>query len=286
MARARQVSTARWSRSVHCSGELTCVSAFCRRCAAGRGSTDRAEPTRLEWCQTAPVGAPDPPAKEVFVTAVDAGTTAILAPTRSRGVRATLRAYVALTKPRIIELLLVTTVPTMFLAAGGVPDLGLVLATLVGGTLAAGAANSLNCYVDRDIDQIMVRTGHRPLATASVSPREALVFGVVLSVASLTLMAVWVGRPGNLPHRVCDCLLRLCLHGWTKAAHVVEHRVGRDRGLHAGAHWLVGGHGLVVVVCSVAVSCGVLVDAATFLGAGDSVQGRLCRCRRADASCC
>ena len=127
------------------------------------------------------------------MTAVDASTAAILAPTRRRGVRATLRAYLALTKPRIIELLLVTTVPTMFLAAGGVPDLGLVLATLVGGTLAAGAANSLNCYLDRDIDQIMVRTGHRPLATASVAPREALVFGIVLSVASLTLMAVWVG---------------------------------------------------------------------------------------------
>ena len=127
------------------------------------------------------------------MTAVDAGTAAILAPAGRRGVRATLRAYLALTKPRIIELLLVTTVPTMFLAAGGVPDLGLVLATLVGGTLAAGAANSLNCYLDRDIDQIMVRTGHRPLATASVAPREALVFGIVLSVASLTLIAVWVG---------------------------------------------------------------------------------------------
>ena len=92
----------------------------------------------------------------------------------------TVRAYIALTKPRIIELLLVTTVPTMFLAAGGVPSMALVLGTLVGGTLAAGSANSLNCFVDRDIDGVMSRTGHRPLATHQVTPRAALVFGIVL----------------------------------------------------------------------------------------------------------
>ena len=101
----------------------------------------------------------------------------------------TVRAYVALTKPRIIELLLVTTVPTMFLAANGVPSLALVAATLIGGTLAAGSANSLNCFVDRDIDTVMSRTGHRPLATQQVSPRGALVFGLVLGAVSLTVMA-------------------------------------------------------------------------------------------------
>ncbi|MFZ0323320.1 MAG: heme o synthase, partial [Actinomycetes bacterium] len=106
----------------------------------------------------------------------------------TRSLSTTVSAYVALTKPRIIELLLVTTVPTMFLAADGVPGWGLVLATLVGGTLAAGSANSLNCYVDRDIDVVMNRTGRRPLATAAVSPREALVFGLVLGVLSMVLM--------------------------------------------------------------------------------------------------
>jgi protoheme IX farnesyltransferase len=126
------------------------------------------------------------------VTAVDAGTVVVRARGRQRTWGEAIRAFVALTKPRIIELLLVTTVPTMFLAASGVPEAGLVLATLVGGTLAAGSANSLNCYIDRDIDQIMSRTGHRPLATAQVTPREALTFGLLLGAASLATMVVWV----------------------------------------------------------------------------------------------
>jgi len=126
------------------------------------------------------------------VTVVDAGTVVLATTVRRRSWRDTLRAYVALTKPRIIELLLVTTVPTMFLAAGGVPNLSLVVATLIGGTLAAGSANSLNCYVDRDIDQIMSRTGHRPLATAEVTPREALLFGLALGAASMATMLAWV----------------------------------------------------------------------------------------------
>ena len=106
------------------------------------------------------------------------------------GLRATVGAYVALTKPRIIELLLVTTVPTMVLAAGGMPSLSLVLATLAGGALAAGSANALNCYYDRDIDQVMHRTARRPLARHTVAPRNALVFGLVLGVAATVLLAV------------------------------------------------------------------------------------------------
>ncbi len=100
----------------------------------------------------------------------------------SAGVRDVLAAYVGLTKPRIIELLLVTTVPAMFLAAGGVPSLLLVLNTLVGGCLAAGSANALNCVVDRDIDERMRRTRRRALPRHVVSPRSALVFGIVLGV--------------------------------------------------------------------------------------------------------
>jgi protoheme IX farnesyltransferase len=119
-----------------------------------------------------------------------------LAPARpqvySRG--ETVRAYVTLTKPRIIELLLVTTVPVMFLAADGLPSLWLVLATLVGGMLAAGGANALNCVYDRDIDQVMVRTGHRPLVTGQVSTRGALVFGLTLSVLSIA----WFAATTNL----------------------------------------------------------------------------------------
>jgi protoheme IX farnesyltransferase len=104
--------------------------------------------------------------------------------------KARLGAYVALTKPRIIELLLVTTVPAMMLAAGGWPSWQLLLATVVGGTLAAGAANVFNCYYDRDIDRLMHRTERRPLPTGEISPRAALIFGLVLTVLSIVLLAV------------------------------------------------------------------------------------------------
>ncbi|WP_153503076.1 heme o synthase [Cumulibacter manganitolerans] len=94
------------------------------------------------------------------------------------------KAYVALTKPRIIEQLLITTVPAMLLAAGGVGSVWLIVQTLVGGMLSAGSANSLNCYVDRDIDSVMHRTRRRPLVRHVVEPRNALVFGIVLGAVS------------------------------------------------------------------------------------------------------
>jgi protoheme IX farnesyltransferase len=103
--------------------------------------------------------------------------------------RSRVGAYVALTKPRIIELLLVTTVPAMMLAARGWPSWTLLLATLVGGTLAAGAANVFNCYFDRDIDRLMHRTQKRPLPTGQITPRAALIFGAVLTVSSIALLA-------------------------------------------------------------------------------------------------
>ncbi len=99
-------------------------------------------------------------------------------------------AYVALTKPRIIELLLVTTVPTMVLAERGLPSFALVLATLVGGSLAAGSANALNCWYDRDIDTLMHRTAKRPLVRHAVPPRNALVFGLVLGVLATVELAL------------------------------------------------------------------------------------------------
>jgi heme o synthase len=108
---------------------------------------------------------------------------------RSASIRHVLGAYVGLMKPRIIELLLVTTVPVMFLAERGVPDLWLVVATMVGGTLSAGSANALNCVLDRDIDERMRRTRRRPLPQHAVSTWSAVVFGIVLGVVS----TLWLG---------------------------------------------------------------------------------------------
>ncbi len=97
--------------------------------------------------------------------------------------------YLALTKPRVVELLLVTTLPAMVLAAGGLPDLGLVAAVLVGGALGAGGANTVNCWIERDRDQLMRRTRHRPLPSGAVKPERALAFGIALEVLSFALLA-------------------------------------------------------------------------------------------------
>jgi heme o synthase len=121
-----------------------------------------------------------------------------------RSVRLVARSLFQLTKPRIIELLLVTTVPTMLLAQhgmpqGGIPSPGLLAVTLIGGALAAGSANTLNCYIDRDIDALMKRTSRRPLVAkggkAAIKPTEALIFGILLGAAAtllLGLLANWL----------------------------------------------------------------------------------------------
>ena len=99
--------------------------------------------------------------------------------------------YVALTKPRIIELLLVTTIPTMVLAAGKWPSVSLMVITLLGGSLAAGGANAINMYIDRDIDALMVRTQGRPLVTGDIRPQNALMFAVLLEIAAFAVL--WSG---------------------------------------------------------------------------------------------
>jgi heme o synthase len=129
------------------------------------------------------------------VTAIDSQASVraheepVASPSLRAGARDVVAAYVGLMKPRIIELLLLTTVPVMFLAQRGVPDLALVAATVVGGTLSAGSANALNCVLDRDIDERMRRTRRRPLPRHLVSARAALAFGLVLAVLS----TVWLG---------------------------------------------------------------------------------------------
>ena len=108
------------------------------------------------------------------------------------GIRRTVGAYFALTKPRIIELLLVTTFPAMVVAADGIPSLWLVAATLFGGSLAAGGANAINCYLDRDIDAIMDRTHSRPIPAGLISPWRGLAFGIVLSAFSFVSLSLTV----------------------------------------------------------------------------------------------
>ena len=109
----------------------------------------------------------------------------------TRTPRSVLGGYVALMKLRVVELLLITTVPTMVLAQGGWPSFSLILITLVGGTLAAGGANAINMYIDRDIDGLMERTKNRPLVTGLIAPRNALIFAVMLEIVAFGVL--WAG---------------------------------------------------------------------------------------------
>ena len=169
-------------------------------------------------------------------------------PARGRARRAlhrfpdTVRAYVGLTKTRIIEQLLVVTVPAMFLAERGIPPVPLILATLVGGATAAASAHALNCVIDADIDVKMKRTARRPLARGQVPPSHALVFGLVL--AALSTVWLWLTTnqlaAGLALTAIAFYVLVYTLH--PQAAHGAEHRVGRRGGLHAGGDRLGGGH--------------------------------------------
>ena len=114
-------------------------------------------------------------------------------PSRFGGIGTTAKAYLALTKPRVIELLLITTAPVMVLAAAGIPNLWLVLGTLIGGALSAGSANAFNCWIDRDIDRLMKRTQGRPLVTGELTSTQAFVFASVLGVVS----TLWLGFATN-----------------------------------------------------------------------------------------
>ncbi|MGN8025698.1 heme o synthase [Microbacterium sp. 22242] len=119
--------------------------------------------------------------------------TTIESPAAERSLKRTIKAYVELTKPRVLELLLVSTVPVMFLAQHGLPNLWLVAATVIGGAMSAGSAASFNMYIDRDIDAHMHRTENRPLVTGEVTPRGALIFSWTLAVLS----TVWLWLTTN-----------------------------------------------------------------------------------------
>ncbi len=126
------------------------------------------------------------------MTALDSEVSLTAGSSAPATVRNVVGAYVGLMKPRVIELLLLTTVPVMFFAQRGVPPLGLVVATVVGGTLSAGSANALNCVYDRDIDEQMRRTRRRALPRHMVTPRAAFVFGITLLVVSTVVLGFLV----------------------------------------------------------------------------------------------
>jgi heme O synthase-like polyprenyltransferase len=189
--------------------------------------------------------------------------------------RRTLAAYVALTKPRIIELLLVTTVPTMFLAQRGVPSWWLVVATLIGGTLSAGSANTFNMVYDRDIDAHMGRTSKRPLVTGEVTPRAALIFATVLALVS----TLWFALVVNVLSAVLSlAAIALYAVGYTM---ILKRRTSQNivwGGAAGCMPVLIGWSAVTNSVSWAAVDAlpgDLLLDAAALLAAVDAVQGRL-----------
>ncbi len=215
-----------------------------------------------------------------------------LLPDRRRSARLVARSLFLLTKPRIIELLLVTTLPTMLLAQRGVPSLRLILVTLLGGALAAGSANTLNCYIDRDIDAVMKRTSRRPLVAAvaghgadrrgshghggtgsgtAVKPGEALVSGILLGAAATLLL----GFAANwLAAVLADAAILFYVFVYTigaEAADRVQHRDRRRGRLLPGAGRLGRGDWQSELGGGRAVRGDLLLDPAALLGAGDEV---------------
>ena len=198
--------------------------------------------------------------------------------------RRTVANYLALTKPRIIELLLVTTVPVMFLAEGGVPSLWLVLATLVGGTLSAGAANTFNSVYDRDIDRLMHRTSNRPMVTGEISPRNALVFAAVLTVVS----TVWFALVVNVLSAALSLgAIVLYAVGYTM---LLKRRTSQNivwGGVAGCMPTLIGWSAVTGTVQWPAVMLFLLIffwTPAALLAAVDGLPRRLLRRRRADAA--
>src|ERR1035441_638049 len=234
-----------------------------------------------------------------------AQVTTVLMPRRSASFK--LRAYVALTKPRIIELLLVTALPTRVVAAKGIPGWWLIVATLVGGTLSAGGANAANMFVDRDIDAVMHRTRHRPIVTGAVTPTAAVLFSIVLEADRVLPLSHaspadrhrgghsdGCGHLLDRPRGCCipaalaggqsllgsararsSALLRFRLLDRPEAPLDPEHRHRRRRRGGPGARRLDRGHRPPCLACHRAVCDDRDLDAVTLLGPGGALSGRL-----------
>ena len=200
-----------------------------------------------------------------------------------RPLAVTLGAYLRLTKPRVIELLLVTAVPPMFLAKQGVPSSGLMLAVVIGGAMAAVGANTINCWIERDRDQLMRRTLSRPLPQGEIVPSRALAFGVALNVVAFVLLASTANLLAASPHPLGHALLRLRLHVVAQAPHRAEHRDRRRGRCCARARRLGRGRGSLAAPGLAVLRGRLLLDARALLGVRGEVPRRL---RRARASRC
>ncbi len=181
----------------------------------------------------------------------------------------------ALTKPRIIELLLVTTLPTMIVAKRGLPSVGLIVATLAGGALAAGGANAINMYVDRDIDRLMHRTRNRPFVTGAVHPRNGLVFALVLEVVAFAELWAFVNLLSAVLAASATLFYVFVYTLWLKRTSSQNIVIGGAAGSGAGAGGLGGGHGQPELDPARALRPHLPVDAAPFLGIGRQVPRRL-----------
>ena len=193
-------------------------------------------------------------------------------------------AYVGLTKPRVIELLLLTTVPVMFFAAGGVPDLGLVVATVVGGTLSAGSASALNCVYDRDIDEQMRRTRRRALPRHIVSTASALVFGIVLGVLATAILYVWVNPLSAALALAAECFYLFVYTMLLKRRTTQNIVWGGLAGCFPALIGWTAVTGELAWAAGRALRRRLLLDAAAHLGAGAALPRGLRRRRRPDAA--
>ena len=205
-------------------------------------------------------------------------------PAPSGSLRDTITAYVQLTKPRIIVLLLITTIPAMILAAQGIPPVGLMLATLVGGTVAAGSANAINMYLDRDIDEIMRRTRSRPLPSHSVTPDHALRFGFVLGAISYFFLSITVNVLAATLALSAIAFYVFVYTMWLKRTTTQNIVIGGAAGAVPALVGWAAVTGSLAAPGVDPVRDHLRVDAAALLGALDPFQRRLRRGGRADAA--
>ncbi len=189
-------------------------------------------------------------------------------------VRQTIANYIDLMKPHVTVLLLGVTAASMAIAKQGLPPLALVIPTLLGGAMAAGSANCINCYIDRDIDQIMGRTQRRSLPSGRVEPRQALIFGIFLGIIASIVLTLFV----NLLSAVLATsaiLLRLRLHTRSQAHFNAEYRHRRRRRRCTGAGRLGSHHQHAEPTGYLALRSYLLLDTSTLLGPGAADPERL-----------